>query len=186
MVDNDPTMLIASRLRQERRARQWSLDDFAQQAGVSKAMLSKLERGEASPTAVMLGRISGALGLSISTLLADPSARVPRLVRHAEQPVWKDPLTHYVRRQVSPLGDMPVQLIEVALPPRRKVAFPASSYSFIRQLIWVLAGSLEFREGAQAHRLEPGDCLELGPPADCAFRNPGRSTCRYVVVLTRR
>jgi transcriptional regulator with XRE-family HTH domain len=186
MVDRDPTALIAGRLRQERRARQWSLDEFARQAGVSKAMLSKLERGEASPTAVMLGRISGALGLSISNLLADPGQEASRLVRRAQQPVWKDPLTHYVRRQVSPLGDMPVQLVEVALPPRRVVEFPASSYSFIRQLIWVLAGSLEFREGAQTHRLEPGDCLELGPPADCSFRNRGRSTCRYVVVLTRR
>jgi transcriptional regulator with XRE-family HTH domain len=186
MVDNDPTALIAGRLRQERHARRWSLDDFARQAGVSKAMLSKLERGEASPTAVMLGRISGALGLSISSLLADPGKQAPRLVRHAEQPVWTDPQTRYVRRQVSPLGEMPVQLVEVALPPRRKVEFPASSYSFIRQLIWVLAGSLEFREGAQTHRLEPGDCLELGPPSNCSFRNRGHSSCRYVVVLTRR
>jgi transcriptional regulator with XRE-family HTH domain len=186
MVDNDPTPVIARRLKDERQKRQWSLDDFARQTGVSKAMLSKLERGEASPTAMLLGKVSGALGLSLSSLLTDPAAAGSRLVRHADQPTWKDPLTRYRRRQVSPLTDMPVQLVEVELPPRQEVAFPASAYSFVRQLVWVLSGSLAFTEGPVQHRLNPGDCLELGPPADCVFRNPGRATCRYVVVLTRR
>jgi quercetin dioxygenase-like cupin family protein len=149
-------------------------------------MLSKLERCEASPTAALLGRISGALGLTLSSLLAAGDAPAARLVRAAEQPAWRDPATGYVRRQVSPLSDLPVQMVEVELPPRAEVGFPASAYAFIRQLIWVLAGQLEFAEGALVHRLGAGDCLELGPPADCAFRNRGRSTCRYLVVVARR
>jgi len=50
----------------------------------------------------------------------------------------------------------------------------------------VLGGRLEFVEGETVHRLGRGDCLELGAPADCVFRNRGRSTCRYVVALARR
>ena len=187
MIDNtDPTSIIARRLRAERDKRQWSLDQLAQHTGVSKAMLSKLERGVASPTAVLLGRISGALGLTLSSLLAADDPPGARLVRAAEQPRWKDPQTGYWRRQVSPLSDLPVQLVEVELPPKAEVAFPASAYAFIRQLIWVLDGTLEFAEGPHRHRLQPGDCLELGEPSDCVFRNPGRSACRYAVVVARR
>ena len=186
MMNNDPTAFIARRLREERLKRQWTLEDFARHSGVSKAMLSKLERGEASPTAVLLGRISGALKVSIGSLVSEPAPAAGRVVRRDEQPVWRDPKSRYVRRQVSPLGDLPMQLVEVELPPRAHVEYPASSYTFIRQLIWVLSGELEFSEGDRAHRLAAGDCLELGPPADCRYRNPGPATCRYAVVLAAR
>lgn len=186
MIDNDPTQTIARRLKAERDKRQWTLDQLAQHTGVSKAMLSKLERGVASPTAVLLGRISGALGLTLSSLLAADEPAGARLVRVAEQPLWQDPQTGYLRRQVSPLSDLPVQLVEVELPPKAEVGFPASAYAFIRQLIWVLDGTLEFTEGPQTHRLQAGDCLELGEPSDCVFRNPGRSVCRYLVAVARR
>jgi uncharacterized cupin superfamily protein len=77
-------------------------------------------------------------------------------------------------------------LVEVELPSRQEAGFPASAYVFVRQLIWVLSGTLEFVEGVHTHKLKSGDCLELGPPADCVFRNPGASACRYLVVLARR
>lgn len=184
--DTDPTAVIARRLKQERQQRRWSLEDLAHRTGVSKAMLSKLERGQASPTATLLGRISGGLGVRIGSLLVEPARTDARLVRRADQAVWQDPATHYVRRQVSPLNDSALQIVEVELPPGRRVCFPASAYAFVRHLIWVLAGTLEFTEGAQRHRLEAGDCLELGPPADCQYRNPTKSPCRYAVVTARR
>lgn len=183
---HDPTPLIARRLRDERAQRGWTLDELAQRAGVSKAMLSKLERCEASPTAALLGRISGALGMTLSTLLAAGDEPGARLVRRDDQPIWRDPATGYLRRQVSPLSDLPVHLIEVEFPPGAEVAYPAAAFAFIRQAIWVLAGTLEFVEGAMLHRLRPGDCLELGPAADCAFRNPGRGPCRYLVAVVKR
>src|SRR5688572_26118175 len=107
---NDPTPLIARRLRDERARRGWTLDDLARRAGVSKAMLSKLERSEASPTAALLGRISGALGMTLSTLLAADHEPGARLVRRDDQPTWRDPASGYLRRQVSPLSDLPVHL----------------------------------------------------------------------------
>jgi hypothetical protein len=50
----------------------------------------------------------------------------------------------------------------------------------------VLSGTLRFAEGATVHELAEGDCLQLGPPADCVFVNPERRPCRYLVALTRR
>ena len=184
-IVNDPTPRLAARIRRERKARGWSLGELAEQSSVSKAMISKIERGEASPTAALLGRLSGAFGLTLSTLLARAEEQSGRLVRTAEQPQWRDPATRYLRRQVSPAG-FPIELIRVELPANASVSFPASAYAFIRQLIWVLDGRLMFMEGTATHELGPGDCLELGLPNDCTFRNNGRRACVYLVAILRQ
>lgn len=185
-IKDDLSEPLAARIRSERDARGWSLAELAGRSGVSKAMLSRVERGEASPTAALLGRISGALGLTLSRLLARAEGGASRLTRAAEQPVWHDPETRYRRRQVSAEPDLPLELTEVALPAGATVAFPAASYAFLRQVIWVLEGTLDFVEDGTRHRLEAGDSLRLGPPSDCAFANPGPAACRYLVAVLRR
>lgn len=185
-IVNDPTESLAARIALEREARGWSLADLAERSGVSKAMISKIERGEASPTATLLGRLSGAFGLTLSTLLARAEQSGGRLIRAADQPQWQDPDSGYVRRQISPRSDVPVELVRVELPVAASVDMPASSYTFIRQLIWVLKGKLTFVEGDTAHEMEPGDCLLLGPPADCTFKTRGREPCTYLVVVIRQ
>ena len=179
---------LAARLRTEREARGWSLSDLAQRSGVSRAMISKVERAEASPTAALLGRLSGAFGLTLSTLLAraegDPCGS-GRLVRADRQPLWRDPTTGCVRRTLSAPGVEP-ELVHVELPSRERVPYPASAYAHLRgQCIWVLSGKLLFREGALEHRLAAGDCLALGPPSDCEFVNDGAMPCTYLVALSR-
>jgi transcriptional regulator with XRE-family HTH domain len=186
-IENDGTSRpLARRIRLEREARGWSLAELAGRSGVSKAMISKVEREEASPTAALLGRLSGAFGLTLSALLARAEAGAGRLVRAAEQPVWRDPGTGYLRRQVSPaVAGLPLELTEVELPAGAEVTMPASSYAFIRQMIWALEGVLTFHEGEARHELSPGDCLALGPPAECKFRNDGTRPCRYLVAVLR-
>src|SRR5271155_536665 len=112
----DPTKGLAQRIHAGRAARGWSIAELAQRSGVSRAMISKVERGEASPTAALLGRLSGAFGLTLSTLLARAELGGGRLLRAGEQPQWKDPATGYVRRHISPASDIPLELIEVELP----------------------------------------------------------------------
>jgi transcriptional regulator with XRE-family HTH domain len=185
-IIDDPTPALAARLRLERAARGWSLGELAQRSGVSRAMISRIERAEASPTAALLGRLSGALGLTLSALLARAEDGRGRLARAAEQPRWRDPKTGYLRWQVSPAAAAPMELIRVELPPARSVSFPASAYGFIRQLVWVLDGRLTFVEGETTHELDAGDCLALGTPSDCTFRNAGRRPCRYLIALVRQ
>jgi len=182
----DPTPRIARRLRDEREARGWSLGDLAARAGVSKAMISKVERGEASPTAALLGRLSAAFQLTVATLLARAESGDGRLLRAADQPRWRDPETRYLRRQVFARPRSPLELVEVELPAGAVVAYPAASYAFIRQLVWVTQGWLVIQEGGERHELRTGDCLEFGAPADCAYRNESKASCRYLVVLVRQ
>ena len=177
---------IAERIRAERDLRSWSLAELSARSGVSKAMISKVERCEASPTASVLGRLSGAFGLPLSVLLALAEREGDRLTRRSEQPVWVDPETGYTRRTLSPPNGGRLELIEVVLPAGVRVPYPASAFSFQHQQIHVLEGELDFIEGPRTHRLSAGDCLQLGAPEDCVFFNGSDKATRYLVALTRR
>ena len=90
-----------------------------------------------------------------------------------------------MRRQVFSRPDNPVELIRVEMPAKQRVTLPASSYAHIRQVLWVLAGSLVITEGGTRHVLATGDCLGFGPPAETTFANETTSPCTYVVALAR-
>lgn len=176
---------IGARIRVERESRGWSLSELAERASVSRAMIHKVERGGSSPTANLLGKLSGAFGLSMSTLMARAEIAQGSLLRKAAQPVWTDPATGYLRRHVSPRSDMPLDLVEITLPAGTEVPMPASAFAFLRQMVWVLQGALTFVEGRVRHEMRAGDCLALGPPADCIFRNEGDAACTYLVAVLR-
>jgi len=175
---------IGARVRIERERRGWSLTDLAAHSGVSRAMVHKLEHGDSSPTATLLARLSGAFGLSMSQLIASAEMQEGRLLRKADQPVWTDPQTSYVRRHVSPPG-MPLDLVHIELPAGAAVPMPAAAYVARRQLIWVLSGALVFVEGETRHEMDEGDSLELGPPSDCIFKNETSKSCTYAVAVLR-
>ncbi|HWH96513.1 MAG TPA: XRE family transcriptional regulator [Baekduia sp.] len=177
---------LASTVQAARAAQGLSVSVLAERSGVSRAMIGKIERGDAQPTAALLGRLSAALGLTLSELIARAERDDRRLVRAGEQQVWTDPDTGYRRRAVSPPVSGPLELVEVELPAGAQVAMAADTYAFIHQQIWVLDGHLRFHEGDEVHELGAGDCLQLGDPAPCAFVNPTRRACRYLVALAKR
>jgi quercetin dioxygenase-like cupin family protein len=107
-------------------------------------------------------------------------------MRKQDQPLWVDPDSGYVRRHVSPQSDMPLDLVRIELPAGAAIPMPASAYAFMRQLIWVLSGSLVFQEGETRHEMDQGDCLELGPPTDCVFKNESAELCIYLVVVMNK
>ena len=181
-IEDSINQRISARIRIERESRSWSLTDLAERAGVSRAMIHKIERGESSPTATLLGRLSGAFGISMSTLIARAEMQEGKLSRFADQPVWHDPQSHYLRRHVSPRSDLPIDLVQIELPAGSDIAMPASSYVQARQLIWLQQGELVFVEGDTRHEMKAGDCLELGPPNDCRFINETAQPCVYLVV----
>ena len=181
-IEDSINQRISARIRVERESRGWSLTELAERAGVSRAMIHKIEHGESSPTATLLGRLSGAFGISMSTLIARAEMQEGKLLRFADQPVWHDPQSHYLRRHVSPRSDLPIELVQIELPAGSDIPMPASSYVQARQLIWLQQGELVFVEGDTRHEMKTGDCLELGPPNDCRFINETSQSCVYLVV----
>lgn len=158
-IEDSINQRIGARIRIERESRGWSLTELAERAGVSRAMIHKIERGESSPTATLLGRLSGAFGISMSTLMARAEMQEGKLLRFANQPVWHDPQSHYLRRHVSPRSDLPIDLVQIELPAGSDIPMPASSYVQARQLIWLQQGELVFVEGDTRHEMKAGDCL---------------------------
>ena len=177
---------IARRIRLERDTRFWSLADLAARSGVAKATISKIERQEMSPTAVTLLKLATAFDLTLAGLLLRAEAEEGRLSRAADQPLWQDPETGYLRRQIFSRADFPLELVQVTMPPGQSVTLPAASFARIRQLLVVQSGALVLTEaGNDRHQLAAGDCLAFGPPADTIFANESAEPCTYSVFLMR-
>lgn len=184
---SDVEARLAQRLRALRTERALTLEGLAERSGVSRSMISLIERGESSPTAAILDRLATGLGLSLAALFADserPDA--DPVARRATQPVWRDPETGYRRRHLSPLGyPTPIELVEVEFPAGARVAYESAPLGIgIRQQIWVIEGTMELTVGERVHRLDEGDCLAMAVDRPIAFRNPGSRPARYIVALT--
>src|SRR3954469_2325653 len=117
-IIDDFSHRLARRLTLERDSRGWSLADLAERSGVSKATISKIERAEVSPTAVVLVKLASAFDLTLAGLMLRAEAQSARLSKAAEQPVWRNPDSGYLRRQVFLRPDHPIELVTVEMPAR--------------------------------------------------------------------
>lgn len=178
--------LIGARVKARRIAAGLSLEGLAARSGVSRAAISRIERGEASATAQLLGRLCSGLGIDLGWLFQAEAAAPLPLARRADQPVWTDPQSGYTRRNLTPAGvASPVRMIEVTLPPGARVIFEVAQVDrVVDQQIWLLEGELERTLGEESWRLAPGDCLHLRLTTDSSFHNPGPTPARYVVALS--
>ena len=188
-IPEEPSPLtdrIARRVRDLRSARGLSLDALATHCGVSRSMISLIERGESSPTAVLLEKLSAGLGVPLAALFDAPPSEAEPLSRRAEQLSWRDPASGYVRRNVSPSGfASAIQIVEVSFPAGARVAYETGAREpRVHQQVWVLDGRIEVTVGRRAHLLHAGDCLAMVLDQPVAFRNPTRRRARYAVVIT--
>jgi len=177
---------IAQQVRLLRGERGLSLDALSNQCGVSRSMLSLIERGETSPTAVVLDKLAAGLGVPLASLFDEPHPRADPLARAADQPSWKDPHSGYVRRNVSPSGvGSQIQIVDVHFPPGARVAYETGPReAVVHQQVWLLEGAIVITVGDDEHRLAQGDCLAMVLDRPVSFHNPGRKTARYAVVLS--
>jgi len=184
----DINALIAGRVRELRDARGFSLDALAERSGVSRSNISLIERGQSSPTAVVLDKLATGLGVTVASLFeasAAPVAAPSPMARVAEQPVWKDPASGYVRRNVSPPGvGSPIQLVDVIFPAGQRVAYDTAAREVeTYQQVWMIDGAMEMTVGGSTWRLETGDCLAMRLDGPIVYRNPTRKPARYLVAL---
>jgi transcriptional regulator with XRE-family HTH domain len=187
--ESDLNARIAQRVRELRAARGLSLDELARKSGVSRSMISLIERGESSPTAVVLEKLAAGLGAMLASLFEAPEARRAAdsgpVARRKDQVEWKDPASGYVRRNVSPASvTQPMQIVEVHFPAGARVAFESGQRDArVYQQIWVLQGSMDITIGKETHRLQDGDCLAMELDQPTMFHNPTRKSARYAVVI---
>jgi transcriptional regulator with XRE-family HTH domain len=178
---------IAERVRELRAARGLSLDALSAKSGVSRSMISLIERGESSSTAVVLEKLASGLGVTLPALFDAASVATPArdpVARRADQPEWRDPGSGYVRRNVSPSGvPQPMQIVEIEFPPGARVAFENAGRDLrVYQQVWVLKGAIDVTLGTERQRLREGDCFAMELDRPTVFHNPTRKTTRYAVV----
>lgn len=176
---------IAQRVRALRTELGLTLDALAAQCEVSRSMLSLVERGESSPTAVVLEKIAGGLGVSLAALFDDSSAPPNPISRTVDRTLWRDPQSGYLRRNISPANfPSPIHIVEVVLPPGASVAYETGARDVsIHQQIWVQAGAIDLSLGNVTYHLAADDCLAMQLDAPTTFRNPTAEPARYIVVI---
>jgi transcriptional regulator with XRE-family HTH domain len=176
---------IASRVRALRTNLGLTLDTLAAKCDVSRSMISLVERGESSPTAVVLEKIASGLGVSLATLFEDSTGPADPVSRRDDRTPWRDPQSGYLRRNISPDNfPSPIQIVEIVLPAGARVAYETGARDVsIYQQIWVQEGNIEVSLGTITYRLSADDCLAMQLNEPTAFRNRTRKPARYVVVV---
>jgi transcriptional regulator with XRE-family HTH domain len=180
----DINQLIAHRLRELRDAQGLSLAALAERSGVSKSNISLIERGESSATATVLDKLSAALGVTVASLFEQSTEAPSPVSRAQDQPVWTDPGSGYVRRNLSPAVYSPIQLVEVSFPAGQRVAYETTTRDVdVYQQVWIIDGTMEVTVGASQWTLATGDCLAMRLDQPIAYHNPTAKPARYLVSL---
>jgi transcriptional regulator with XRE-family HTH domain len=184
-VPDDINARIAACVRRLRAELRMSLDALAAKSTVSRSMISLIERGESSASAVVLDKIATALGVPLAALFDDSSAPRSPVARRADRTPWRDPQSGYVRRNISPANfPSPLEIVEVELPAGARVAYETGTRDVeLHQQVWVREGCIEVTVGGTTHRLAADDCLAMRLDQPTAFRNRTRKPARYVVVI---
>jgi transcriptional regulator with XRE-family HTH domain len=177
---------LATRLRDLRMESGMTLDGLSERTGVSRSMISLIERGESSPTAAVLDKLAAGLGVTLASLFAEKDSKgASPLARRADQRVWRDPDSGYMRRNLSPAGfPSPIELVEVVLPPGARVAYDTGHRAAaVHQQIWIIEGEIDLTLGEESYHLSAGDCLSMRLDRPTIFRNLVERPARYVVAL---
>lgn len=175
---------LVRRLAALREARALSLEELATHSGISRATLSRLERGETSPTAEMLGRLCAVYGMPMSRLIAEAEQAPAQLIRRAEQAAWHDPVTGFVRRMVSPPArGYTAELVEGSLPPGAVIDYAKPPLHGLEQHLWLMSGALDYTLDGATHRLQAGDCLRFHLYGATRFSCPGPEAAHYLIAI---
>ena len=149
---------IGSTIKTTRELQQLSLSDLAKRAGVSKSVVSRIEAGLTSPTAVMLAKLAEGMTVSLSSLLRGDMGPPVHIQQLAEQPIFKDPKSGLTRRTLSPVSpDALVEIVHNSLPPRKTTGhFPAHATGTQEHIV-VLAGNVGIEKAAKAAGFDIGE-----------------------------
>jgi len=180
---------LGQRMKALRAKSAMTLEELASQSGVSRAMLSKVERGEKSPTLSIVARIAGGFGISLSTLLgAEPETADVAVIRAGERLYFKDPESGFERSVLSPAHlDNGVEVVLHRIPPGRSSG-PLPPYSVpTEKYIVVHEGQLTVYVDNKPHVLKAGDSMYFEVKSPYRLVNDdGHSACAYYMVIVRK
>jgi transcriptional regulator with XRE-family HTH domain len=176
---------LGVRVKELRKEAGLTLDELAGRSGVSRAMISKLERGEKNPTLVIAARLAEGLGVSLSRLAGVEERREVVLVPKERRMVLRDPETGFERQSLSPtFAGRGVEFLRNVIPEGSTSGdFPAHRKG-VEEHIVVEKGELKATLGGEEYLLREGDALFFEADVPHRFDNAGRGECAYYLVIS--
>lgn len=175
---------LSQRVRALRKERGWSLDSLSAACGVSRSMLSQIERGEANPTLAVTVRISQAFGIALGELVEAPISTSSIEVIRAD-----DRTFHYRSdaecriRTLSPLHlEKDVEFYEVLLHSGGKLK-SAPHFKGTREFLTVEKGKIQLESGEDSTLLGPGDSASYRVDIPHTIVNAGRGEAVLFLVV---
>ncbi len=174
---------LCRRLRQLRAGRGWSLDALATASGVSRSMLSQVERGQANPTLAVTFRIARAFGMSVGELVEAPGATTQVEVIRAEDRSYHYRSDRDCRiRTLSPLNlEKDVEFYEVQLKEGGALR-SAAHFAGTREFLTVQTGKIRVKSGNDTEELNRGDSASYRADVPHAIVNIGKSQALVFLV----
>jgi transcriptional regulator with XRE-family HTH domain len=187
---NQPEAIVAQpsklgdALKRRRAERKLTLDQLAARSGVSRAAISKIERGESPASTSTLGRLAEALDLSISQLVGgtrrEPVLHIPR----ERQPSFVEDSTGFERRSLSPMySGRGIDFVLNKLPAKAKTGPFPSHREGVEEHLYVTKGRLKVTLEDTPHIVEAGDFLFYRGDLSHSFENVGSAVCEYLIVI---
>jgi transcriptional regulator with XRE-family HTH domain len=174
---------LGGRLRAQRQARGFTLDALAETSGVSRSMISDIERSAKSPTVLVLARLATALGTTVSRLLGEDRPDPVIVLPLAAQPAITD-AAGWQRRILSPtLPGVEFEFIRTSVPAGVVIGEFAAHAPGSREYVAVETGVLTVTLDGTEHRLSAGDALYYAGDRAHAFANPGGVECVYYTAM---
>lgn len=173
---------LGQRIRHLRAQRGWTLEDLAEHSEVSRAMLSKIERGENNPTLVVAVKIALAFGLTTSQLIGIEERREAVKVPKDRRLSFRDPRTGFERQVFPALEGRALEFVRHVLPESCSSGeLPALKQGTEKYLL-MERGKLRARIGSQEYLLEEGDMFYFVADVPQRFENIGEGVCSYFVI----
>jgi transcriptional regulator with XRE-family HTH domain len=175
---------LGQRVRELRRTRGYSIEKLSELSGVSKSMISKIERGEATPSTTVLAKVAEALEVTFSEMMAPEQDREVIVLPLQRQPVLSDPDTGHLRRCLAPiLPARGIDWVMNVLPPDTSTGAFVPHRRGVEEYIHVLRGSLRAILDGVNYDLGEGDALYFQAHIPHEFKNLGKGPCTYYLII---
>ena len=174
---------LSVRMKQLRQEKNWSLDSLSKACGVSRSMLSQIERNEVNPTLAVTFAIARAFGISIGELVEAPDATPSMHVIRADDGEYHYRSDKNCRiRTLSPLNlEKEIEFYQVQLQPAGALR-SAAHFKGTREFLTVQKGKVRVESAGESVLLEAGDAVSYRADVPHAIINIGRSEALVFLV----
>lgn len=175
---------IGGRIRVLRKRQRHSLRGLAERSGLSFNAISRIERGENSPTVATLHRLAGALGVPITAFF---TVEAEKQVVHVKR-------DHAVRStagavtmesMASGLHDQQIEPFRMTIEPGTGNMDSPISHDG-EEFVYCLSGAFEYHVGEETYRLDPGDSILFKASLPHGWWNPGKTPATVLMVFDAR